>query len=91
MNEEKLGSHKTPVKSNITDPDSAKMTTSKGTIQGYNGIVINDDKHQIIQQAQTCGSVGEQKTLKPAIEQLQTQLTKLGTPEAFFNHQIYRR
>ncbi|EAR26466.1 hypothetical protein PTD2_04746 [Pseudoalteromonas tunicata D2] len=23
------------------------MTTSKGTIQGYNGIAINDDKHQI--------------------------------------------
>jgi len=82
-NKEKLGSRKTPVKSNITDPDSAKMTTSKGTIQGYNGIAINDDKHQIILQAQTWGSVGEQQTLKPAIEQLQTQLTKLGTPDTF--------
>ncbi|WP_052379854.1 MULTISPECIES: hypothetical protein [unclassified Pseudoalteromonas] len=50
---EKLGSKGKPVKSNITDPDSAKMTTSKGTIQGYNGIAINDDKHQIIVQAQT--------------------------------------
>ena len=82
-NTEKLGSRKTPVKSNITDPDSAKMTTSKGTIQGYNGIAINDDKHQIILQAKTWGSVGEQQTLKPAIEELQEQLTKLGTPEAF--------
>ena len=82
-NKEKLGSRKTPVKSNITDPDSAKMTTSKGTIQGYNGIAINDDKHQIILQAQTWGSVGEQQTLKPAIEQLQTELTKLGTPNTF--------
>jgi len=27
------------------------MTTSKGTIQGYNGIATNDDKHQIIMQA----------------------------------------
>ena len=82
-NKEKRGSRNTPVKSNITDPDSAKMTTSKGTIQGYNGIAINDDKHQIILQAQTWGSVGEQQTLKPAIEQLQAQLTKLGTPETF--------
>jgi transposase len=48
---EKIGSRGTPVKSNITDPDSAKMTTSKGTIQGYNGIAISDDKHQIILQA----------------------------------------
>ncbi|AXT32819.1 transposase [Pseudoalteromonas tunicata] len=53
------------------------MTTSKGTIQGYNGIAINDDKHQIILQAQTCGSVGEQQTLQPAVEQLKQQLNKL--------------
>jgi transposase len=82
-NKEKTGCTKKPVKSNITDPDSAKMTTSKGTIQGYNGIAISDDKHQVIMQAQVRGSVGEQQTLKPAVEQLQTQLTKLGTPDAF--------
>jgi hypothetical protein len=52
-------------------------TTSKGTIQGYNGIAINDDKHQIILQAQTWGSVGEQQTLQPVIEQLKQQLDKL--------------
>lgn len=79
-NEEKRGSRNTPVKSNITDPDSAKMTTSKGTIQGYNGIAINDDKHQVILQAQTWGSVGEQQTLQPAIKQLQQQLQQLGSP-----------
>ena len=81
--QEKTGSTGKPVKSNVTDNDSAKMTTSKGTIQGYNGIAINDDKHQIILQAQTWGSVGEQQTLKPAIEQLNNQLSKLGTPNAF--------
>jgi len=81
--QEKLGSRSKPVKSNITDNDSAKMTTSKGTIQGYNGIAINDDKHQIILQAQTWGSVGEQQTLQPAIEQLNHKLEKLGTPNAF--------
>ena len=81
-NTDKIGSRGKPVKSHITDPDSAKMTTSKGTIQGYNGIAINDDKHQIILQAQTWGSVGEQQTLKPAIEQLENQLNKLGTPDS---------
>ena len=82
-NNERIGNRKKPVKSNITDPDSAKMTTSKGTIQGYNGIAINDDKHQIIMQAKVWGSVGEQQTLQPAIAQLQTQLANLGTPETF--------
>jgi len=82
-NEERMGSRNTPVKSNITDPDSAKMTTSKGTIQGYNGIAINDDKHQIILQAEVWGSVGEQQTLAPAVQQLEEQLTNLGTPDTF--------
>jgi hypothetical protein len=77
--EEKTGSKGKPVRSNITDPDSEKMTTSKGTIQGYNGIAISDDKHQVILQAQTWGSVGEQQTLQPAIEQLNQQLDKLNT------------
>jgi len=81
--QEKTGSTGKPVKSNVTDNDSAKMTTSKGTIQGYNGIAINDDKHQIILQAQTWGSVGEQQTLKPAVEQLKQQLNNLGTPDTF--------
>ncbi len=62
-NQDKLGSNKKPIKSNITDNDSAKMTTSKGTIQGYNGIAITDDKHQIILHSQVWGSVGEQQTL----------------------------
>lgn len=59
-NEDKMGSQGKPIKSNIIDPDSAKMTNSKGTIQGYNGIVID----QVILQAQTWGSVGEQQKLK---------------------------
>ena len=49
-------------------------------IRLYNGIAINDDKHQIILQAQTWGSVGEQQTLKPAITQLEEQFKALGTP-----------
>jgi len=59
------------------------MTTSKGTIQGYNGIAINDDKHQIIMQAKVWGSVGEQQALAPAVKQLEEQLAKLGTPDSF--------
>ena len=50
------------VKSNITDNDSAKMTTSKGTIQGYTGIAAVDKKHQIIIDAQVFGSGQEQHT-----------------------------
>ena len=46
-NEPRLGKGKrsNEVKSNITDNQSAKMTTSKGTIQGYNGVASVDKKH----------------------------------------------
>jgi len=41
-----MGQRKRPkeVKSNITDNESGKMTTSKGTIQGYNGVATVDKK-----------------------------------------------
>jgi transposase len=53
----RMGQGKRPkeVKSNITDNESAKMTTSKGTIQGYNGVAAVDKKHQVIIDAQAFG------------------------------------
>ena len=53
----RMGKGKTPkeVKSNITDNESAKMKTSKGTIQGYNGVATVDKKHQVIVDAQAFG------------------------------------
>lgn len=65
------------VKSNITDNDSAKMTTSKGTLQGYNGIATVDAKHQIIVDAQTFGHAQEQHTLKPVLVQVHERFKRL--------------
>lgn len=56
------------VKSNITDNDSAKMLTSHGVIQGYNGVAAVDDKHQIIVGAEAFGQGPENNLLKPMIE-----------------------
>src|ERR1044071_9917648 len=39
-------------KSNITDPESAKMATSHGVIQGYNGLAVVDDRAQIVVHAE---------------------------------------
>ncbi|MBN1009245.1 IS1182 family transposase, partial [Amphritea sp. ZJ14W] len=57
---ERLGQRGRPVKSNITDNDSAKMKTAKGVIQGYNGVAAVDSKHQIIVHAQAYGAGQEQ-------------------------------
>lgn len=56
------------LKTNITDPDSAKMATSKGVIQGYAAQAAVDSQHQIIVAAEVVGSGSEQIMLLPMIE-----------------------
>jgi transposase len=55
-------------KSNRTDNESAKMATGKGVIQGYTGVVVVDEKHQIIVEAQAHGVGQEQELLVPVVE-----------------------
>jgi len=57
-----------PRKSNVTDNESAKMKSSKGIIQGYNGVAAVDGKHQIIVHAEAFGQGSEQDLLQPMIE-----------------------
>ena len=68
---------KTEVKSNITDNQSAKMTTSKGTIQGYTAVAAVDKQHQIIVDAQAFGEGQEHHTLQPVLERLKGRMKKL--------------
>jgi transposase len=71
-NEKRIGHSrsKKEVQSNITDNESCKMTTSKGTIQGMTCVTAADDKHQIIIEAQAYGVGQEQVTLKPMVEKI---------------------
>ncbi len=82
----RMGNGKRPkeVKRNITDNESAKMTTSKGTIQGYNGIATVDKKHQVIVDAQAFGSGQEQHTLEPVIDALAERYNRLGIHEDIY-------
>ena len=62
-------------KSNRTDPESAKMATSKGVIQGYTRVAAVDAKHQIIIEAQAHGTGSEQELLLPVVRATQAQAT----------------
>lgn len=73
------------IKSNITDNESAKMTTGKGTIQGYNGIAAVDHKHQIVVDAQAFGHGQEQATLAPVLEAMAARYRRLGIRERLFD------
>ncbi|MBK9571295.1 MAG: IS1182 family transposase [Rhodoferax sp.] len=56
------------LKTNITDPDSAKMATSKGVIQGYAAQAAVDSAHQVIVAAEVTGSGSEQAMLLPMVQ-----------------------
>jgi len=70
-------------KSNITDSDSAKMSTNHGVIQGYNGIAVVDAKHQIVVHAQAHGEGQEAHLLAPLIESTQAQCQASGIDDVF--------
>ena len=66
--EDRRGAKGSVRKSNRTDPESAKMATGKGVIQGYSGVAAVDAKHQIIIEAQAHGTGSEQELLLPMVE-----------------------
>lgn len=93
--EEKTGVNGNIVKGNVTDPDSAKMKTSHGVIQGYNGVAAVDSKHQIIVHAEAYGRSQEHGLLEPMIEKAHENLkhsqrakrkTKITADSGYHNH-----
>ena len=56
------------LKTNVTDPDSAKMATGKGVIQGYAAQAAVDSEHQVIVAADVIGSGSEQAMLLPMVQ-----------------------
>ena len=72
--DERLGSRGTPIKSNITDNDSAKMKTSHGVLQGYVGVSAVDRKKQIIISAEAFGQGQEHDLLEPIVNGVKANL-----------------
>ncbi len=83
-NDDKIGKSGRPVKSNITDNESAKMKTSKGVIQGYNGVTAVDSTHQVIVAAEAFGQGQEHDLLKPMIGQTRENFKSIGKQKDVF-------
>ena len=92
-NDDKPGKTGKPKKSNITDNESAKIKTSKGVIQGYDGVASVDSKHQVVIHAEAFGEAQEHDLLQPMIEATQTNFdqdyiktkTRLTADSGFYN------
>ena len=75
---ERMGKQNKEIKSNITDPDSAKMKTSHGTIQGFNAQAVVDHKHQIIVAGIASGEGQDQGHAAMVLPLLKENLKALG-------------
>lgn len=82
--EDKPGKSGKPRKSNITDNDSAKMKTSRGVIQGYDGVAAVDGKHQVIVHAEAFGQGQEQDLLEPVIDGVRENFRAIDKGEDVF-------
>lgn len=77
-NDDKPGKTGKPKKSNITDNESAKMKTSHGVIQGYDGVTTVDGRHQVIVHAEAFGEAQEHDLLKPMVEGTRENFQAIG-------------
>jgi transposase len=83
-NEDKIGKAGKAINSKITDNESAKMKTSHGVIQGYDGVVAIDDKTQVIVHAEAFGQAPEHDLLKPMINGARENIKSIGQKDDLF-------
>ncbi|MBW1796739.1 MAG: transposase [Deltaproteobacteria bacterium] len=84
-NDDKPGKSGRPIKSNITDNDSAKMKTSQGVIQGYDGVATADSKHQVVVHAEAFGVAQEHDLLEPMVKETRENFQAIGAEDDVFD------
>lgn len=77
-NAPKEGKSGDEVQSNITDNDSAKMSTSHGVVQGYNAHAMVDEEHQVILHGEVFGDGSDGTAVEDMLEGTEENLTTIG-------------
>jgi transposase len=83
-NEPRKGASGKEVKSNITDPESSKMPTSKGMVQGYNAQAVVDEKHQVVTAAELASGGQDGNVLGELFEQASSTSKQAGLGEDYY-------
>ncbi len=67
------------------------MTTSHGSVQGYNGRAMVDAKHQVIVHGEVFGTGRDAELVPPMIDGTKENMEKIGHEDAseFFNGKIF--
>lgn len=87
-NDRKIGKQGREVKSNVTDNESAMMFTSHGTIQGYNGQALVDNKHQVIVHGEAFGYGQDHYHVPPMLDGAKENMERIGYGEDYFEGKI---
>ncbi|MFH1236495.1 MAG: IS1182 family transposase [Parcubacteria group bacterium] len=87
-NKPKIGAAGKEIQSNVTDNESAKLTSSHGVLQGYNANAIVDEKHQIVVHAEAFGKGEDGTHMGPMLEGAQEKLEAIGWQEPLKDRQI---
>ena len=77
-NEAKIGKKGREITSNVTDNESAKMTTSHGAVQGYNSQALVDAKHQVIIHGEGFGEGQDVGHIPPMIDGAKENMNQIG-------------
>jgi len=77
-NDDRRGPSGRVKQSNLVDNESAKMPSSHGVVQGYNGLAAVDAKHQIVVHAEAFGEGQEKQLLRPMLPGIRESLDDLG-------------
>lgn len=77
-NEPRQGRAGKEIQSNVSDPESAKMKSSHGMIQGYNANAMVDAEHQVIVHAEAFSEGDDGAVAKPMLEGAAANLKAAG-------------
>jgi transposase len=84
----KIGASGKQIQSNVTDNESAKLTSSHGVLQGYNANAIVDEKHQIVLHAAAFGKGEDGTLMEPMLEGAQEKLEAVGWKDPLKDREI---
>ena len=87
-NEPKIGSGGKEIQSNVTDNESAKLTSSHGVVQGYNANAIVDEKHQVVVHLSAFGEGQDSTHMEPMLQGAKDRLESIGWKDPLKNRQI---
>jgi len=87
-NEPKIGAGGKEIQSNVTDNESAKLTSSHGVLQGYNANAIVDEKHQVIVHPSVFGEGQDGTHMEPMLEGAKERLEEVGWEEPLKDRQL---